>query len=135
MTNNGRKALTLALAFLLGATSSGLIFSTLSDAETKVIANFFADGSMLINAVEAREHVYVLRLLRDGDTENAIEFLERNLDSKIVGLKESNNHTVRTNEAVLKGVEKAREYRIEHPRNTNIEMIDERVLNALESIE
>ncbi len=116
MTNNGRKILTPALAFLLGGASSGLIFSILSDAETKVITNFFADGSMLINAVEAQEYVYVLRLLRDGDTENAIALLERNLDLKIVGLEESNNHTVRTNEAVLKGIEEAREYRIEHPR-------------------
>ena len=94
-------------------------------------SHFFSDGWMLGNSVDTQTHVSILNNLRDGETQKAIELLETTLDGKIVSLQTSEENTQKTNEAVAKAIQMAREYRTKHPQHTQYPEVDEMVSKVL----
>lgn len=128
MTNRTKLILVALGAFLGGGIAGGVAGSYVAIYFT---SHFFTDGWMLGNSVDTQTHVSILENLRDGETKKAIEFLETNLDGKIVSLQTSEDNTQRTNDAVTKAIKMAREYRTKHPRRTQYPEVDEMVSKVL----
>lgn len=128
MTNRTKLILVVLGAFLGGGIAGGIAGGYVAIYFT---SRFFTDGWMLGNSVDTQTHVSILQNLRAGETKKAIEFLETTLDGKIVSLQTSEKNAQRTNEAVAKAIQMAREYRAMHPRHTEYPEIDDMVSKVL----
>ena len=128
MTNRTKLILVTLGAFLGGGIAGGVAGGYVAFYFT---SHFFSDGWMLGNSVDTQTHVSVLKNLRDGETKKAIEFLETTLDGKIVSLQTSEENAQRTNEAIAKAIQMARDYRAKYPRHTQYPEVDEMVSKVL----
>lgn len=128
MTTRTKITLVALAAFLGGGVVGGAAGGYVAIHFT---SRFFSDGWMLGNGVDTQAQVSILKNLRDGETQKAIEFLETTLDGKVIGLQISEENAERTNQAVAKAIQKAREYRAQHPRHTQYPEVDESVSKVL----
>lgn len=99
---------------------------------TSFSARFFGDGWMLGKAVEVQTQVAVLTRIRDGQTTEATNLLESNLDGNIMPLSNSKVYAETTNLAVTKAINMARDYRSKYPRNTTSKEVDNAVNGVLQ---
>jgi hypothetical protein len=129
MTNRTRTLLIVFASFLVGAIVSGVATGYASG---YFITRFFTDSWMLGNVIDTEDHIKVLRTLREGKTEKAREFLEESLNTKILGLHLSDENSERTNRAVVKAIEAAREYRTKYPHSSRIPEVDEAMEKILQ---
>lgn len=129
MTNRTRTLLIALVSFLGGAIAGGVTSGYTSIYFT---TRFFTDGWMLGNVIDTEDQIKVLRTLREGKIEKATEFLEDSLNTKILGLHLSDENTERTNRAIIKSVQTAREYRAKYPYSSRIPEIDEGIGKILQ---
>ena len=129
MTNRSRTLLIAILAFLGGGIVSGVTSGYVSIYFT---TRFFTDGWMLGNVIDTEDHVKVLRVLREGKIEKAMESLEQSLNMKILGLLISDENTEKTNRAVSKAIQTVKEYRSKYPHSSKIPEVDEGIAKILE---
>ena len=124
MTNRARITLVALVAFLGGGVGGGYVAVFFT-------SRFFSDGWMMGNGVDTQVQVRVLESLRTGEMEKATELLEVNLDGKIISLEISEENTEKTNRAVRKAIERAKEYRAKYHWHTKFPEIDEAVSKVL----
>lgn len=105
---------------------------------SQLTANYLVNQYLERDARAAQKQVKLLRLLRNGDTGQAIELQESRLDDQLVlfdpqrpyeGLDE------RTREAINKAVLEAKDYRGEYPRSSKRPHVDEMVRNLFRKMD
>lgn len=128
MTNRTKLILFVLGSLLVGAAAGGVTGSYVAIYFT---SGYFSDGWMLGNSVDTQINISILKNLRNGDTEKAVEFLETTLDEKIISLQISDENTQWTNKSVSKAIRVAIEYRNEYPRHTENPDVDKMVSEAL----
>ena len=99
---------------------------------SQLTANYLLNQHVERDARAAQKQVKVLRLLRTGDTGQAMELLESRLDDQLVLFDPQRPYEgmdERTQDAVHKVVLEAKEYRGEYPRSSNRPHVDEMVRN------
>ena len=101
---------------------------------------YVAGFTLILNealAKDAREvaaRVAVLRNLRTGKSEPAVESLEAGMDDILVGFDPAEPYpglTTQTTGALAKAITEAREYRVAYPRQSKMRARDEMVRNLL----
>jgi preprotein translocase subunit SecD len=90
-----------------------------------------SDRSMLRIAVDVKMGVHVLQLIKEKNIEKAVNWLEMELDSSIIGLRIIDKHTEDTNKGVKESINLAKKYRAKHPRKTQNQEIDRAVSEVL----
>jgi hypothetical protein len=95
--------------------------------------SFLADASMLKTVVDIQQSVYVLQKIRAGDIKGGAELLEIKLDGDLIALVgiEKNKFSDLTNEAAMKSINLAGNYRNKHIRKTDSPEIDKTVCEVL----
>jgi ribosomal protein L22 len=86
---------------------------------------------MLRIAVDVKMGVHVLQLIKEKNIEKAVNWLEMELDSSIIGLRIIDKHTEDTNKGVKESINLAKKYRAKHPRKTQNQEIDRAVSEVL----
>ena len=130
MTPRTRIIFIAIAAFFGGGVVGGIAGGYVSISFT---SRFFADNWMLGNSADTQSQVSVLQGLRDGKIEQATELLEATMDHKIIGLRLSEDHSERTNQAVRDAIQKAKDYRTKFPRHSRSTEIDQAVAKVLGS--
>jgi hypothetical protein len=87
---------------------------------------------------DLENRVQALRLLRQGNSESAIELIESGLDRDIVSLEPVRREGIRIREHTLsfiaKGLRTAKQYRDAYPRASQGELIDESIRQAFSTL-
>jgi len=128
MTYRGKLILVAVVAFLAGGVGGGIAGGYVG---IYFVSRFFADSTVLGQSNDTQTHVTVLQHLRDGNTTKATEHLETVLDGNIISLSPTEGLSERTNQAVAKSIQKAKEYRSQYPRRTQYPEVDKGVSEIL----
>jgi len=112
---------------LAGGVTGGYVAS-------RFTARFFENGWMLGNAVEVQTKVAALQRLRNGETGEATDLLETLLDGDILPLRTSEVYAGRTNLAVTRAIQQAKDYRSKYPRSTGNEDLETAVDRVLRNV-
>ncbi len=132
ITNIKNKLIFISISsFLFGIVISGFVVCYLSIWFT---SGFFADGSMLIQAVDTQKYIQVLNHLRKGKTDISIELLESELNNKLISLDYNDEFTERTNDSVVKALYEAKKYREIYSREVNLSEIDKMANDMLNNL-
>jgi len=129
MNNRTRKIVLVVVALLIGGIGGGIAGGYVA---IKFTTSFLADAMMFGYAVDAKSNIGALKFIHQGDYEKATEILETSLDSKIIGLSESDDFTNKTNTEVVEAFQRARNYRTDYPRNSGSGKFDKAVEEILE---
>jgi len=129
MPTSGRSLLFLALVFLGGAVVGLAIGGS---------AGFYYGTFQLRNdwihkdAKDVHSQVVILKHLRRGRTDQAIELLEARLDDQLIMFDPSEPYprlTSREINEINKAIRESKEYRSAYPRKSNRTFVDEMVRN------
>lgn len=117
---------------IVGAVAGGMVSS-------RLIGNTIVDNWVNNQTSYAQSHVLVLRQLRTGENEAALEMLEDQLDRDIVSLLpnryEEFRITERTQARVEQALQAAKNYRQEFPREKTGKLIEQDVERAFSIVE
>ena len=129
MPTSGRSLLVLALAFLGGAVvglaiggSGGFYYGTFQ----------LRNDWIHKDARDAQSQVVILKHLREGKRDQAIELLEARLDDQLIMFDPSEPYprlTSRESQEINKAVRESKEYRSAYPRKSKRSIVDEMVRN------
>jgi hypothetical protein len=123
-----RKAFSITAILLVGAIIGGLAGSY----GTAYITSYLYGGSVELQAAVAiNQNVWVLKRLREGKIEEAIERLELELDGNLITLSADMPIDEQWQESVDRSLAFVNEYRSIYPRSTQNPEIDSAVANAL----
>jgi hypothetical protein len=132
MRNGWKSVLSYAVVFILGAVI-GLAIGGYSGA--RLGASFILNETLYKDAKEVQTQVKVLRHLRAGANDQAIELMEAHLDDNLIifdpqepypGIKEDTAAEIDT------AISKCKDYRMEYPRSSDRPPIDAMVADILE---
>lgn len=129
---NKRKVFSVIAILIVGAILGGAIGSYSALHFTSLFWINATDGR---TTLAIQHDVEVLKLLREGSTERAIELLEIDLDGNLITFSADMPNTEQWKDAAGKSLKSAKEYRAESPRTTSYPEIDEAVATALSKAE
>jgi len=82
-------------------------------------------------AIDIKDKVALLTRLRTGETDQAIEYLERALDSELILYSDGLIKADRKSKRIKESVKAARDYRTKFPRSKNDPAVNEAMSEAL----
>ncbi|MEW6685318.1 MAG: hypothetical protein AB1393_03820 [Candidatus Edwardsbacteria bacterium] len=130
MAGKGKLLLGFALAFLVG-TVVGLAIGGYGGFHFG--ACFILDQCLSKDARNIQSHVVMLRHLRTGKMDQAIELLEVHLDDELIIFDPEKPYprlSRQTTFEINKAIRESKEYRLAHPRKSNRPAVDQMVRNV-----
>ncbi len=118
--------------FILGAIIGGATGNYIGEYRaSRFLGIFFSDGSNLSTILAIKEKVFILSKLRDGETEGAIETLEKTLDHDLMRFSVGIHSSEHIKKEAKKALKVAKDYRSKFSRTTNHPETDQAVASAL----
>lgn len=126
-TDRTKKILAIGI-FILGILIGGAIGGYGSFYYVRALySSYIADG----RAIDIKDKALILTRIRTGETEKAIEYLEKALDGDLILYSDGLIEADKKSKRIKDSVKAAKDYRMQFPRNKNVPEVEEAISKAL----